>query len=148
LPIVFAGKRLFWAPALFGAFHFGHAWCHSYGGFLAVRALTGLGETLYFPAVMSLLSDTTARTRVSGALSWHQSAVYAGTILGSWMAAVLAEGTAGSSPLLFGRYGIRARGDSSSCFTEPKRDAVDTGQTAPGGHAPGSPSLPIRDTLG
>ena len=59
--------------------------------FVTVRALEGLGETFYFPATMSLLSDYhDGRTR-SKALSLHQSGVYAGTILGSWLGAWFAE---------------------------------------------------------
>jgi MFS family permease len=66
-------------------------WCTKLSHFVTVRALEGFGETFYFPASMSLVSDYhDSRTR-SRALAFHQSSVYAGTILGSWLGALLAE---------------------------------------------------------
>jgi len=66
-------------------------WCSKLWHFVTVRALEGFGETFYFPASMSLVSDYhSARTR-SRALSFHQSSVYIGTILGSWLGAWFAE---------------------------------------------------------
>jgi MFS family permease len=66
-------------------------WCSKLWHFVAVRAAEGFGETFYYPASMSLISDYhTGRTR-SRALSFHQSSVYIGTILGSWFGAWLAE---------------------------------------------------------
>jgi len=59
--------------------------------FVAVRALEGLGETFYFPATMSLVSDYHGRETRSRAMSLHQSSVYAGTIGGSWLGAWFAE---------------------------------------------------------
>jgi len=66
-------------------------WCSKLWHFVAVRAAEGFGETFYFPASMSLLSDYhSAKTR-SRAMSLHQSSVYIGTILGSWLGAWFAE---------------------------------------------------------
>lgn len=66
-------------------------WCGKLRQFVAARSLIGLGESVYFPAAASLLSDHHgARTR-STALSFHQSAVYVGTIAGGWLGAVIAE---------------------------------------------------------
>jgi len=125
------------------------AWCHSFTGFLWVRSLTGLGETLYFPAVMSLLSDYHGKDTRSRALSWHQSAVYAGTILGSWMAAVLAEKNGWQFPFyMFGPIGVLLAVILLWCLREPKRGAVDvTNSAGLAGHAPATLSLPILDTL-
>jgi MFS family permease len=66
-------------------------WCSKAWQFVTVRALEGLGETFYFPASMSLVSDYHSRQTRSRAMSIHQSSVYAGTILGSWVGALLAE---------------------------------------------------------
>jgi MFS family permease len=67
------------------------AWCSKLWHFASIRSLEGLGETFYYPASMSLLSDYhDSRTR-SRALSFHQSSVYIGTIAGSWLGAWLAE---------------------------------------------------------
>jgi MFS family permease len=56
-----------------------------------VRALEGFGETFYFPASMSLVSDYHGPATRSRALALHQSSVYIGTIAGSWLGAVIAE---------------------------------------------------------
>ena len=82
-------------------------WCSGLISLVVVRALTGLGETFYFPSAMSLLSDYHGVETRSRALSWHQSSVYAGTILGSWMAAELAERAGWRVPFYwFGPIGI------------------------------------------
>jgi MFS family permease len=67
------------------------AWCGKLWQFVTVRAMEGLGETFYFPATMSLISDYHDSTTRSKAMAFHQSSVYAGTIAGSWIAAWLAE---------------------------------------------------------
>src|SRR2546422_77781 len=66
-------------------------WCSRLWHFVAVRALEGLGETFYFPASMSMVSDYHGTKTRSRALSFHQSSVYAGTIAGSWAGAWFAE---------------------------------------------------------
>jgi MFS family permease len=80
------GGCLFWSAITWMT-----GWCGKLWHFVAVRAAEGLGETFYFPASMSMLSDYhSARTR-SRAMSLHQSSVYIGTILGSWLGAWFAE---------------------------------------------------------
>ena len=66
-------------------------WCAKLWQFVTVRALEGFGETFYFPASMSLVSDYHDKRTRSRALSFHQSSVYLGTILGSWLGAWFAE---------------------------------------------------------
>jgi len=66
-------------------------WCGKLWQFITVRALEGLGETFYFPASMSLVSDYHGPKTRSRALSLHQSSVYIGTIAGSWAGAWFAE---------------------------------------------------------
>ncbi len=66
-------------------------WCSKLWHFVTVRALEGLGETFYFPASMALVSDYHNHRTRSRALSFHQSSVYVGTILGSWIGAWFAE---------------------------------------------------------
>lgn len=66
-------------------------WCSKLWHFVTVRALEGFGETFYFPASMSLVSDYHSKQTRSRAMSWHQSSVYVGTILGSWLGAWIAE---------------------------------------------------------
>lgn len=63
--------------------------CSRVWHFVAVRGAEGLGETFYFPASMSLISDYHTPSTRSQAMSLHQTSVYAGTIGGSafagWM---------------------------------------------------------------
>src|SRR5947199_5885189 len=66
-------------------------WCSRFWHFVAVRALEGFGETFYFPASMSMVSDYHGTKTRSRALSFHQSSVYAGTIAGSWAGGWIAE---------------------------------------------------------
>lgn len=66
-------------------------WCSNLWHFVTVRALEGFGETFYFPATMSLVSDYHNRATRSRAMSFHQSSVYVGTIAGSWLGAWFAE---------------------------------------------------------
>src|SRR3954471_3887543 len=80
------GGCLFWSAVTVTT-----GWCSKLRDFVIVRAAEGLGETFYFPASMSLASDYHGRRTRSRALSLHQSSVYAGTVIGSWMGAWFAE---------------------------------------------------------
>jgi MFS family permease len=80
------GGCLFWS-AMTGV----TGWCGRLWQFVAARALIGLGESVYFPAAASMLSDYHGPRTRSTALSFHQSAVYIGTIAGGWLGALLAE---------------------------------------------------------
>lgn len=79
------GGCIFWSLVTMAT-----GWCSRLWQFVTVRALEGFGETFYFPASMSLASDYHGGRTRSKALSFHQSSVYAGTILGSWVGALLA----------------------------------------------------------
>ena len=50
------------------------------------RAAEGLGETFYYPASMSLISDYHGRETRSRAMGLHQTSVYMGTIGGGFFA--------------------------------------------------------------
>jgi len=67
------------------------AWAHSYTALVWVRAMGGLGEAFYFPAAMSLLGDYHGSGTRSRAMSIHQSSVYAGSIAGGALSALIAE---------------------------------------------------------
>jgi MFS family permease len=62
-------------------------WCSRLWHFLTVRALEGFGETFYFPASTSVLSDYHSPATRSRALAFHNSSVYIGTIAGGWLGA-------------------------------------------------------------
>jgi MFS family permease len=55
------------------------------------RAAEGLGETFYFPASTSLMSDYHGKETRSRALGLHQTSVYVGTIAGGFFAGLIAE---------------------------------------------------------
>ena len=137
------------ACIVWSAFTLGTAFCGGFAGFIIVRALTGLGETFYFPASLSLLSDYHSGKTRSRALSWHQSAVYAGTILGSWFSALLAERYGWRFPFyLFGPIGILLALVLYVCLREPRRGAADAQDSAAmAAHLPGAASLPVSETL-
>lgn len=80
------GGCLFWSAITVTT-----GWCSKLWHFVTVRALEGFGETFYFPASMSLVSDYHGKETRSRAMSFHQSSVYVGTILGSWAGAWFAE---------------------------------------------------------
>lgn len=55
------------------------------------RAAEGLGETFYYPASMSLVSDYHGRETRSRAMGLHQTSVYVGTIAGGFFAGLIAQ---------------------------------------------------------
>jgi MFS family permease len=58
---------------------------------LFFRGAEGLGETFYFPASMSLLSDYHGQATRSRALGLHQTSVYIGTIAGGFFAGLIGQ---------------------------------------------------------
>src|SRR5262249_14723866 len=75
------GGLLFWSFITLAT-----SWATQYWHLVLIRALEGLGEAFYFPASMSLLSDYHGPATRSRAMGLHQSSVYAGTILGGYVA--------------------------------------------------------------
>ncbi len=127
-------------------------WCGKFWQFATVRALTGVGETFYFPSAMSLLSDYHDRRSRSLAFSLHQSGVYIGTIGGSWAGALFAEYWGWRSGFwFFGAVGITLALVLYRFLREPPRgeadavlDATDShGVVLPGMEAP----LGVAETL-
>jgi MFS family permease len=58
---------------------------------LALRAAEGLGETFYYPASMSLISDYHGPRTRSRAIGIHQTSVYIGTIAGGFFAGLIGQ---------------------------------------------------------
>jgi len=96
------------------------------------RAAEGLGETFYFPASTSLISDYHgARTR-SRALGLHQTAVYMGTIGGGFFAGLIAERHGWRlSFIVFGALGVLLGLVLARALREPARGAMDDTGGAP-----------------
>jgi MFS family permease len=63
----------------------------SFRGLFIMRAAEGLGETFYFPASMSLVSDYHGPETRSRAIGIHQTSVYIGTIAGGFFAGLIGQ---------------------------------------------------------
>ncbi len=125
-------------------------WCGKLWQFVTVRALEGFGETFYFPASMSLTSDYHDRRTRSRALSFHQSSVYLGTILGSWAGAWIAEKVGWRVGFyFFGGLGMVLALLLYIFLREPARGEAEasSGELAAHGIVEGPP-LSIGETLG
>ena len=133
------------------------AWCSKLWQFVTVRALEGFGETFYFPASMSLTADYHGPATRGRAFALHQSSVYAGTILGSWLGAVLGERYGWRVGFFaFGLAGMVVGAILYLFLREPERGAAErpdaaadsalAGHHVPATAAPGSEPLGIGDT--
>jgi MFS family permease len=124
-------------------------WCSKFWHFVTVRALEGFGETFYFPASMSLTSDYHGQRTRSRALAFHQSSVYMGTILGSWVAAWFAERYGWRVGFyFFGAMGMVLALALYRFLYEAPRGAADAGtsETAARG-VPATKPLSLRETF-
>ena len=90
------------------------------------RAAEGLGETFYFPASTSLMSDYHGSRTRSRALGLHQTSVYMGTIGGGFFAGLIAE-RHGWRPafVVFGVLGMLLGVVLARYLVEPARGAAD-----------------------
>jgi MFS family permease len=124
-------------------------WCSKFWHFVTVRALEGFGETFYFPASMSLVSDYHGRNTRSRALSFHQSSVYLGTILGSWVGAWFAEHVGWRYGFfLFGGLGMVLAAALYRFLREPPRGSADAAPSEGHAHlASGPGALSVGATL-
>src|ERR1041385_1896635 len=92
----------------------------------AFRASEGLGETFYFPASMSLVSDYHAKDTRSRALGLHQTSVYVGTVAGGFFAGLIGQRYGWRwSFLVFGGLGVVLGLFLKRFLIEPKRGASD-----------------------
>jgi len=90
------------------------------------RAAEGLGETFYFPASTSFISDYHGRLTRSRALGLHQTAVYMGTIGGGFFAGLIAESYGWRwSFVVFGVLGVLLGFVLTQFLIEPSRGAAD-----------------------
>jgi MFS family permease len=121
------GGLLFWSAVTLST-----AFCRNYWQLVAVRGIEGLGESLYFPASMSLIGDYHGTATRSKAMSLHQSSVYAGTIAGASLAGYLGQHFGWRSSFhLLGWAGILLALGLFGLLREPKRDALAEGSSAP-----------------
>lgn len=91
-----------------------------------MRAAEGLGETFYYPASMSLVSDYHGKATRSKAIGIHQTSVYIGTIAGGFFAALIAQRYGWRwSFVVFGGLGVLLGFVLNRYLREPERGAAD-----------------------
>jgi MFS family permease len=100
------------------------------------RAAEGLGETFYFPASMSLVSDYHGPRTRSRAIGFHQTSVYMGTIGGGFFAGLIGQHYGWRwSFVVFGGLGILLGIALHKLLIEPRRGASDQIEVT-AGHMP------------
>ena len=93
---------------------------------LFFRAAEGLGETFYFPASMSLISDYHGKRTRSRAMGTHQTSVYIGTIAGGFFGGLISQYYGWrSSFIVFGGMGVLLGFVLARLLIEPERGAAD-----------------------
>jgi len=102
------------------------ALCSKVWHFVFVRGAEGLGETFYFPASMSLISDYHSKKTRSRAMSVHQTSVYAGTIGGGALAGWMGQEFGWQSPfVLLGILGVILGVVLHTFIREPQRNEAE-----------------------
>lgn len=110
---------------------------------LFFRAAEGLGETFYYPAATSMISDYHGQTTRSRALGLHQTSVYAGTIAGGTFAGLIGQHYGWrSSFIVFGLLGVLLGIGLHWLLHEPQRGATEKVDQV----GPAKPS--VRELLG
>jgi MFS family permease len=98
----------------------------NFGTLLFFRAAEGLGETFYFPASMSLISDYHGRKTRSRAMGTHQTSVYIGTIAGGFFGGLIGQYYGWRwSFVVFGGLGVVLGLVLRKFLVEPPRGAAD-----------------------
>jgi MFS family permease len=80
---------------------------------VAARALMGISEAFYIPAALALITDFHQGVTRSRAVGWHQTAIYAGTILGGF------SGHVADAPELGWRWAFAACGVVGVVYAVP-----------------------------
>jgi len=115
---------------------------------LFFRAAEGLGETFYFPASMSMISDYHGRRTRSRAMGTHQTSVYLGTIGGGFFAGLIGQYYGWRmSFLTFGGLGIILGLVLNRLLIEPKRGAADLEDLGAAEQSRVAPQMPLRESL-
>jgi MFS family permease len=100
---------------------------------LFFRSAEGLGETFYFPASMSMLSDYHGPATRSRALGFHQTSVYIGTIAGGFFAGLIGQRYGWPwSFIVFGGLGILLGMVLNKWLIEPARTQAEPRASASG----------------
>ena len=124
------------------------AFSRNFGTLVAFRAAEGLGETAYFPASMSLISDYHGKATRSRAMGTHQTSVYVGVIAGGFLAGLIAKNLGWRAAfLIFGGCGTLLGLVLRRLLIEPKRGAADLADVAAGevAHVHSTARMPVRE---
>src|SRR4051794_2871224 len=121
---------------------------NSFRGLFVMRAAEGLGETFYYPASMSLLSDYHGKGTRSKAIGFHQTSVYVGTIAGGFFAGLIGQYYGWRwSFYLFGGLGILLGFILNRYLREPDRGAADFEDSGYDPHGAHTRTLSIPESL-
>ena len=102
------------------------ALARNFAQLLLFRALEGLGEAIYYPAALSMVSDYHDRRTRSRAMGFLQTSVYSGTVGGGYLAGFVAERHGWRvSILLFGALGSILGVLLIRILGEPKRGGAE-----------------------
>jgi MFS family permease len=124
------------------------ALCSKAWQFIFVRGAEGLGETVYFPASMSLVSDYHSKRTRSRAMSLHQTSVYAGTIGGGALAGWMGQMWGWQSPfILLGAAGVVLGLVLAAFIREPERDEAERREFGQASDKPVEVPIPLGDYL-
>jgi MFS family permease len=109
----------------------------TFGHLFFFRAAEGLGESIYYPASMSLIGDYHGKETRSRAMGLHQTSVYIGTIAGGFFAGLIGQYYGWRwSFIVFGGLGMVLGLLLRKFLVEPKRGAaesLDSGRVLPPG---------------
>ena len=100
----------------------------SFGQLLGFMSAEGVGESIYYPASMSMISDYHGSQTRSRAMGLHQTSVYVGTVAGGFFAGLIGERFGWRwSFLVFGLLGMVLGLFLLRWLREPGRTAATTG---------------------
>src|SRR5579872_5239415 len=123
------------------------AFSRTFPHLLFFRAAEGCGETIYYPATVSLISDYHGRQTRSRALGFLQTSVYVGTIAGGFFAGLIGQNYGWRwSFVVFGGLGVLLGVILTRFLVEPKRGATDVVEAL---HVEGAvtTATPVREFL-
>ncbi len=102
-----------------------------FGALFVLRGAEGLGETIYYPASMSMVSDYHSKETRSRAMGIHQTSVYAGTIAGGTFAGLIGQHYGWRwSFIVFGGLGVLLGFVLNHYLREPQRGQADATKPA------------------
>lgn len=124
-------SAVLWGLQVWSIICIGTGLARNYTQLFLFRAAEGLGEAVYFPASMSLISDYHGKDTRSRAMAFHQTSVYVGTILGSVFAAYIGAQYGWKwSFIIFGTMGVILGIVVRNLLVEPVRGASEVSTEA------------------